>query len=194
MRFLGILALSAGGLWLGSCSDDGGGGTANDDISWYVGCAMGSCGSGRTYHDQNMYPKPRFKVTCKKIGTIIEFTITDPGADDNPDTTAIDPRPGSQIEVSNGDPNARTCDVTVRDYPNREATAPLEFIGKCAASSTTPTCTMTGEFNKDGWVWVGTLQCDSLELRNSGAAARYTLTAAPAQGGGPVKIAVDNCE
>jgi hypothetical protein len=54
-----------------------------------------------------------------------------------------------------------------------------------------PTCTLQGAFNTGGWVWAGTLSCDGIELRDSSAAARYTLKS---KDGGPVNIAVDNCD
>jgi hypothetical protein len=195
MRFLRILALSAGGFLIGSCADDGGGATVNKDISWYVGCAAGSsgCGSGRTYHDMTIAPKKPFSVTCKKIGSVIEFTITDPGSDDDPNTPPPmnELHPGSSIQVSNGNTDARTCDVTVRDYPSRDAASPLTFVGKCAGSSTMPSCTLQGAFGQGGWVWAGTLQCDALEERNSAAPTRYTLLD---KVGSPINIAVDNCD
>lgn len=189
MRFLRILALSVGGLWLGSCGDEGGGGKANPDISWFVGCATSGCGS-TAYHDQ-MKSKKRFKVSCEKIGQIIEFTITDPGEPDDPATLSInEERPSSQIEVSNGNTATKTCDVTVRDTP-APGFAALEFYGKCAGSTAMPTCTLTGQMNVDGWDWKGTLICDRFERRNS-PTALYTLVAGAA--GVPVNIAVDNCD
>src|SRR5262245_22491968 len=101
MRFLGILALSASGLVLGSCADDGGGATVNENISWYISCAAGSsmCGSGRTYNDMTIAPKKKFVVACKKIGNVIEFSISDPGSDDDPKTAPPmnELHPGSTI-------------------------------------------------------------------------------------------------
>jgi hypothetical protein len=196
MRFLRILALAAGGFVLGSCADDGGGASVNADISWYVDCAQGSsgCGSGRTYHDMTIAPKKPFAVKCKRVGSdIIEFKITDPGADDDPKTPINELHPGSEIEVSNGSAARRTCDVTVRDFATREAAAPLTFFGKCAGSAVDGGCTLTGEFDKDGWVWVGQLHCPKLELRNASATAVYTLEHGKVQDT-PVNISVDNCD
>jgi len=195
MRFLRILALSAGGFVVGSCADDGGGAKVNSDISWYVGCAEGSsgCGSGRTYHDMTIAPKAKFKVSCQKVGSLIEFTISDPGSNDDPNTLMNELHPGSTIEVRNGNPTARTCDVIVRDYPSRDAASPLTFVGKCAGSATDGTCTLNGAFNQMGWTWAGTLDCSSLVQQNSAAPARYNLYSA-AGAGMPVKIAVDNCD
>ena len=191
MRFLRILALSAGGLWLGSCGDEGGGATVNKDISWYVGCASGGCGSGRTYHDQAK-TKKRFTVTCQKIGPVIEFTITDPGEDDNPDTPVNETRPGSSITVNNGNSDARTCDVTVRDYPDRAASGALVFSGKCGGSSTTGGCTLSGRQNEGGFDWKGSLTCNPMDLQNS-PSAKYTLVSG-SQVDQPVLIAIDNCD
>lgn len=195
MRFLRILALTVGGLVIGSCADDGGGAKVNSDISWYVGCAAGStgCGSGRTYHNMMIAPKKRFQASCKRIGQVIEFTITDPGADDDPGTPMNELHPGSSIEVSNGNPAAQTCDVTVRDFPSRDAASPLQFVGKCKGSATDGTCVLNGAFNQNGWLWAGTLECSSLMQRDSAAAARYTLYS-ELGAGNPVRIAVDNCD
>lgn len=194
MRFLRILALSVGGFVIGSCADDGGGGKVNQDISWYVGCAEGStgCGSGRTYHDTMIAPKKKFQVECNKAGNAIEFTITDPGSDDDPNTPGNELHPGSSIEVRNGDVARQTCDVYVRDYPSRDAASPLTFLGKCKGSSTDGTCTLTGGFNQMGWDWAGSLVCTSLDQQNSGAAAKYNLysKAGPPN---PVAIALNNC-
>jgi hypothetical protein len=194
MRFLRILSLSAGGLFL-SCADDGGGGKVNPDINWIVGCTAGSsgCGTGRSFHNTTFAPKSRFSVSCHKVGQIIEFVITDPGSADDPKTLAPmnEEHPGSSIEVSNGNTTAGTCDVTVRDSPAPFGSPPLTFYGKCRGSSAMPSCDLQGAFNVDGYVWKGTLKCEGLELQNSGAATRYTLAA---ENGGPVPIAVDNCD
>ncbi len=195
MRFLRILALTVGGFVIGSCADDGGGAKVNSDISWYIYCAQGStgCGSGRTHHKMDIAPKARFKTSCRRIGETIEFTITDPGADDDPGTPQNELHPGSSIEVSNGNSTARTCDVTVRDYPSRDAASPLSYAGKCAGSATDGTCVLSGAFNQNGWLWAGTLICTNLAQTNSSSAARYDLASAEGQTMA-VKIAVDNCD
>jgi hypothetical protein len=193
MRFLRILALSAGGFVIGSCADEGGGGKVNQDISWYVGCAAGSCGSGRTYHDTKIAPKKKFTVDCHKVGSQIEFVITDPGSDDDPATPMNELHPGSSIEVRNGDSNARTCFVTVRDYPDRSSAAPLVFSGTCAGSSTDGQCTLSGGFNQQGWTWAGQLSCAQLALNNAPTGTVYNLFSA-AGVGVPINISVDICD
>jgi hypothetical protein len=195
MRFLRILALLAGGFAIGSCADDGGGAKVKSDVSWFVYCAMGStgCGSSRTHHKTDIAPKVPFRVSCNRIGDIIEFTITDPGADDDPATPAPEQHPFSQIEVSNGNPAARTCDVTIRDSTDRNASSPLQYSGKCAGSAADGTCVLNGAFNQAGWLWAGTLLCTNLSQTNSASAARYDLASAEGQTMA-VKIAVDNCD
>jgi hypothetical protein len=193
MRFLRILALSAGGFVIGNCADDGGGGKVNQDISWYVGCAEGNCGSSRAYHNTMISPKKKFHVTCHKVGNTIEFQITDPGSDEDPATPQSELHPGSSIEIRNGDTSRMACDVTVRDYASRDAASPLIYTGKCQGSATDGGCTLTGGFNQQGWTWAGQLACPKLNLNNGPQGAVFNLFSAEGMGV-PVKIAVDNCD
>lgn len=195
LEILTVLAVgSAGGLLLASCSDDDGGATVSNKMNWFINCESGSCGSGRAIHDQAMSKKP-FTVSCKKINvagrTDIEFTITDPGAQDDPATPNMnEERPNSSIEVRNGNADARTCNVIVREPPFAGGAA-ISYIGQCAGSDAMGTCTLTGAANQNGFDWVGTLLCKPVSAQNApGPTYSIGSSAAP---GSPIQIELDNC-
>jgi hypothetical protein len=194
MRCLEILALSAGGLLLASCGDEGGGPSVSPKVNWVIGCKTGQCGSGRAYHDQ-MLTKKKFAVTCRKVNIAgrsdIEFTITDPGEADDPATSMSEERSSSTISVQNGNAEMRKCDVLVREPPFAGA-ANLTYVGQCAGSNAMGVCTISGAFDQNGFDWVGQLSCDGFSVQNS-TTATYTLGSS-ATPGAPVTIELDNCD
>jgi hypothetical protein len=193
MRLLGIVGLVTLGLSAAGCADEKST-TVNDDINWIAKCAGGGC-TNFSFHDQDKVTYD-YKVSCKRSGTMIDITIRDPGFRGTEDMLFADKHPSGQIRITNGDPTNNRCNVVVQDSMEFGA-AEVKLIGTCAGSAVSndgSSCVLTGNFNQEGWDWIGTLYCSKLIRENLNTQV-YTLEAsnstAPAT---PIRIAVDNCD
>lgn len=190
MRFFGILGVSAAALvsvLTAACGDDKAGPIVNDDISWHIGCASASgCGIYAAHVQEEV--NQNFRVSCSRSKTSgYSITLTDPGFRGD----GVEPaRPPSSIIIENADPASQSCNVTVReasDYNFAQET----WTGSCARSG--GTCEFTGG-PKDGWDFVGVLNCPALTKRATGTNAVYRLEIGAGDNpNGPVQLAVDNC-
>ena len=182
MRLLGIVGILAAGSWLAACGDGDAGAIVGEQISWKV--------SGQGVHASHTQAnvEQKFKVSCSRSSSGLNFRIEDPGYKGSA-SGGIEGamRPGGAIEVRNANLSAGTCNVTVQGSDSY-GSAVISYIGACGSS-----CTLTGGFGVEGWDFAGTLSCSMLMINATGPAAQLRYSVADANGN-PVQIALDNCD
>lgn len=192
MRLLGIVGLVTLGLSAAAGCADEKSTTVNEDINWIAKCVGSGC-TNFSFHDQAKV-KYGYDVSCKRSGSIIDITIRDPGFRGTASMLMADKHPSGEIRITNGDPAANRCNVVIRDSMEFGA-AEVRLVGTCsgsAVSNDTSSCTLTGNFNQDGWDWVGSLYCAKV-IRENLPSQVYSIESANAPGTA-IRIAVDNCD
>jgi hypothetical protein len=184
VRLAAMASLSTLGLGCGSVKDkpplvD------EESISWQVGCASPAC-SGFMRHSALLDEDEDvdIKVSCNKSKTSIDFTIT---------IGEVKERgiPASTLRVVGADPTRNSCKVTIQE---RKEPGTGEFVleDTCLGNNQMGGCTVLGNFDVDGWDFVGSLTCTKLEQRGD-PTLTYKLVK-PGTASDPIQIALDNCD
>jgi len=175
-----LLAMIPVGLWLSACGDKAAPAIVDEDtIRWQL--------SGPSISFKPHSPADSedddFKVSCSISGESVEFTITAPKIEEQG-------RPSSKLVVRRGNPKSRTCIVQVTEAPNLVDSA-FSVQDVCPGTGEDGGCTLTGEFDKDGWEFNGTLACTNLKKEPTDVPLSLASSVAS---GTPVVIKLDNCD
>ncbi len=185
VRLAAMVSLATLGLGCGSVKDkpplvD------EESISWQVSCATPAC-SGFMRHSALLDEDEDvdIKVSCNRSKTSIDFTIT---------IGKVTERgiPPSTLRVIGANPSANTCKVSIEEEKEL-GTGSFNLEDTCLGNNQMGGCTIQGNFDVDGWDFVGSLTCTKLKQRADTSGVLYKLV----KGGtatDPVQIALDNCD
>lgn len=180
MQRAALVAMIPVGLWLSACGDKAAPAIVDEDtIRWQLSGASISFKP----HSPTDSEDADFDVSCSISGESVEFTIKAPQIEEQG-------RPSSKLVVRRGNPGAGTCIVQVTEAPNL-VDSQFEVQDECPGTEPDGGCTLTGEFDKDGWQFNGTLICTNLKKQDTDAPLSLFSSVAS---GTPVVIKLDNCD
>jgi hypothetical protein len=166
LHTLGLLVCGLlGSLAVSSCSDEPSGPGVSDDTAWRVACERrgGACSLGYDPHGGAEIAGD-IKATCRQESGGLSITLEDPGTESG----AMKGRNRSILEVNFIDVEDSECTVLVTEYVRSASGAPLLFKDQCDGNPTAGSCIVTGERNKDGYDFNGSIFCNAMQRNNAG--------------------------
>ncbi len=167
------------GLWLSGCKDDPPPAIVDDDtIGWQL------TSDANAFKPHAPGKNADFDVSCSASGDSLSFTITAKPVEEG----SI---PRSVLSVRRGTPGSDLCLVTVIEEPSNGG-SPFTLTDSCKGTDPDGGCTLTGDFDSDGWAFNGTLICT--KLRQTVADKAFFTLYDSVNSKGPVKLRLDNCD